>query len=164
MSRIVLPDRGLLATLVVLLALGAVGCDPRAPALEADLTLYIQRTHDWSPVEAETARTIERILATHFVDEAEVRRQVVGNAPRVAAHLERVEQVRPTSSEVQALHRRYVAAWRRLAAGYDSILRGLDTGAVPDIAAGREALEAWRAGILATARELRRLQDEVGAS
>jgi hypothetical protein len=146
-----------------MLACGVSACNARDRALQADLTLYLQRANDWSPVEAETAKTIDRILATQFVDEAEVRRQVVANAPRIAAHLERVEAVQPQSDELQSLHRHYVATWRQLAIGYDRILRGLDTGAVPDLAAGRAALEAWRTGILDTARELRRLQQDVAA-
>jgi len=140
---------------------GLAACNAHDQALHADLTLYLQRANDWSPVEAETARTIDRILATQFVDEAEVRRQVVANVPQITAHIASVEAVQPRSRELQELHRRYVDTWRQLAPGYDRILHGLDTGTVPDIAAGRVALEAWRTGILDTARELRRLQQEV---
>jgi hypothetical protein len=140
-----------------------LGCNPGDRSLRADLTLYLQRTADWAPVEAETARTIDRILATQFVDDAEVRRQVTADAPRVQAHLARVETVEPASSELRAIHRQYVDAWRRLAAGYTQLLRGLDSGDVPAIASGRAALQAWRAGILETARELRRLQADLGA-
>jgi hypothetical protein len=149
--------------LLFTLAWSAVGCNASDRRLHADLTLYLERANDWSPVEAETAKTIDRILATQFVDEAEVRRQVVANAPRIAAHLARLETVRPSSPELQALHQRYVETWRQLAAGYDRIIRGLDTGTIPDLAAGRMALEAWRTGILDTARELRRLKDELAA-
>jgi hypothetical protein len=113
-------------------------------------------------VEAETARTIDRILATQFVDEAEVRRQIVADTPRVRAHLVRIATIHPTSPELRDIHARYVDTWRRLAAGYETLLRGLDTGHVPDIAAGRAALEAWRAGIVAVARDLRHLRDDVG--
>lgn len=131
--------------------------------LHADLTLYLQRANDWSPVEAETAKTIDRILATQFVDEAEVRRQVVANAPQITEHLARVEQVKPRSPELQDVHRRYVEAWRELASGYERILHGLDTGTANDIAAGRRGLEAWRGGIVDTAKELRRLQRDLAA-
>jgi hypothetical protein len=146
---------------LVLAAIGA-GCKPHDGALRADLTLYLQRSADWAPVEAETARTIDRILATQFVDDAEVRRQVTADMPRVEAHLARVEAVQPTSPELRDIHRRYVENWRRLAAGYRNLLNGINTGHVPDIAAGRSALEAWRAGILDTARALRRLQADLG--
>jgi hypothetical protein len=147
----------------VLVAGLSVGCNPAERTLRAELTLYLQRTADWAPVEAETARTIDRILATQFVDEAEVRRQVTDDLPRVRAHLARIEQVDPTAPELRDIHRGYVDTWRRLATGYERLLHGLDTGDVPDIAAGREALQAWRRGILATARELRQLQTDVGA-
>jgi hypothetical protein len=147
----------------VLVAAIALGCNPGDRTLRADLTLYLQRTADWAPVEAETARTIDRILATQFVDEAEVRRQVTADAPRVQAHLTRVEAVQPTSSELREIHRAYVETWRRLATGYRDLLHGIDSGNVPDIASGRRALDAWRAGILDTARALRRLQADVGA-
>jgi hypothetical protein len=149
---------GLVAACVAIVACGSAA----DRTLNADLSLYLQRANDWSPVEAETAKTIERILATQFVDEAEVRRQVVANAPHVAQHLGRVEQVQPRSPELQVVHRRYVEAWRRLAIGYDRILRGLDTGTVSDIADGRRALEAWRGAIVDTARDLRRLQQDLG--
>jgi hypothetical protein len=140
-----------------------VGCQSAADrSLQADLALYLQRANDWSPVEAETAKTIDRILATQFVDEAEVRRQVVADAPRISAHLERIQAVEARSPEIGEIHRRYVEAWRELASGYERLLRGLDTGTVPDIAAGRRAIEAWRGGIVATARELRRLKRDAG--
>lgn len=147
-----------------LLALAVlVGCpSPADQALRADLTLYLQRANDWAPAEAETARTIDRILATQFVDEAEVRRQVTSDAPRVKAHLARIEAVTPTSQELRDVHARYVGAWRDLASGYDALLRGLDTGNVPDIASGRQAMEAWREDIVGVARDLRRLKQEAG--
>ena len=141
----------------------AVACNPSERTAQADVTLYLQRAKDWAPVEAETARTIDRILATQFVDEAEVRRQVVADAPRVSAHLARIASLQPTSPALRLIHARYVDTWRGLAAGYETLLHGLDSGQVPDIAAGRAALEAWRAGIVAVARDLRRLRDDVGA-
>jgi hypothetical protein len=155
----------LIATILrpLLLASLALGCNPSDRTLRADLERYLQRTADWAPVEAETARTIDRILATQFVDEAEVRRQVDADSPRVDAHLARIRAVQPTSPELQEIHRRYVAIWEDLARGYRDLIRGLDTGRVPEIAAGRAALEAWRTGIVDTARELRRLQQDVGS-
>jgi len=139
----------------------ALSCSsPSDQALRADLTLYLQRANDWAPVEAETARTIDRILATQFVDEAEVRRQVTADAPRVTAHLARIEAVTPTSQELRDVHARYVGAWRDLAAGYTAVLRGLDTGNAPDLAAGRRAMEAWGESIVGVARDLRRLKTQ----
>jgi hypothetical protein len=144
-----------------LLAITVAGCNPSDQAVRADLKLYLQRAADWAPVEAESARTIDRILATQFVDEAEVRRQVTADAPRVDAHLTRIETVQPRSPAVQQIHHHYVETWRTLAKGYQRLLHGLDDGQPSEIAAGRAALEAWRAGIVDTARDLRRLQASV---
>ena len=153
-----------ISSVAILLALGLTlpACSPDTQALRADLTLYLQRANDWAPTEAETARTIDRILATQFVDEAEVRRQVGADAARVAGHLTRIQAVHPASPEVRDVHERYVSAWRRLDGGYVSLIRGLDTGNVPDIARGRRGLEEWRDGIVGVARELRRLRDDAG--
>lgn len=139
-------------------------CNPTAPATRADLKLYLQHANDWAPVEAETARTIARILATQFVDEAEVRRQITADQPRVADHLARIQAIHPTSDEVREIHRQYVENWVGLTEGYRAILRGLDGGQASDLAAGRRSLEAWREGIVATARQLRQLQGQVGSS
>ncbi len=152
----------LFAVLTVLAV--AAACNPTTPATRADLQLYLQHANDWAPVEAETARTIARILATQFVDEAEVRRQITADQPRVAAHIARIGAVHPTSDEVREIHRQYVETWTRLARGYDDVLRGLDHGQAADLAAGRESLEAWREGIVSTARQLRHLQDELGST
>ena len=131
------------------------------PALRAELQLYLQQESDWAPVEAETARTIDRVLATQFVDEAEVRRQVAADLPRVAAHLVRIQKLRLTAPAMLEIHRRYVAAWQSLSEGYQRIDRGLDAGDVAAISAGRKALQDWRQAILLTAQDLRRLRDEV---
>jgi hypothetical protein len=163
MARLLRSPIRLLHACTVLLVGAALSCSsPSEQALRADLTLYLQRANDWAPVEAETARTIDRVLATQFVDEAEVRRQVTADAPRVAAHLARIEAVSPTSQELRDVHARYVGAWHDLATGYTALLRGLDTGDVPAIAAGRRAMEAWRESIVGVARDLRRLKTEAG--
>jgi hypothetical protein len=156
-------SRALTAAVAVSLLLTA-GCNPTAPATRADLKLYLQHTNDWAPVEAETARTIARILATQFVDEAEVRRQITADQPRVAEHLARIRAIHPASDEVQEIHRQYVETWTTLTEGYSAILRGLDGGQASDLAAGRRSLEAWRDGIVATARQLRQLQSQVGST
>src|SRR5262245_11630565 len=96
-------------------------------AVRHDLTRYLRHVNDWAPIEAETAATIDRILRTQFVDEAEVRRQIAGDAPRVAKHLRALRAVLPETREVRDIHARYVETWTALAAGYDSVLRGLTT-------------------------------------
>jgi len=163
MTRLLRSPIRILHTCTLLCLAAALACsNPSDQALRADLTLYLQRANDWAPVEAETARTIDRVLATQFVDEAEVRRQIAADAPRVTAHLARIEPVAPTSQELRDVHARYVGAWRDLSAGYAALLRGLDTGNVPDIAAGRKAMEAWLEAIVGVARDLRRLKAQAG--
>jgi hypothetical protein len=163
MARLLRTPIRVLRTCTLLFLGAALACSsPSDQALRADLTLYLQRANDWAPVEAETARTIDRVLATQFVDEAEVRRQITADAPRVTAHLARIEAVAPTSQELRDVHARYVGAWRDLSAGYAALLRGLDTANVPDIADGREAMEAWREDIVGVARDLRRLKAQAG--
>src|SRR5262249_30804236 len=95
-----------------------------------------------------------------FVDEAEVRRQVTADAPRVTAHIARIEAVSPTSQDLRDVHARYVGAWRDLAAGYTAVLRGLDTGNGTDLAKGRRAIEALLERIVGVARDPRRLKTQ----
>lgn len=150
----------------VLLALGLAAthlsaCAHNEAGLRAEFDQYVLHEREWAPIEAETARTIERILATQFVDEAEVRRQVDADLPRVAMHLSRLSDLHPVSPELAAIHAEYVTMWHNLADGYRQLERGLDRGVVSDVAAGRESLEAWRQGIIATARALRRLRNDL---
>jgi hypothetical protein len=140
-----------------------VACSKPAPLLRADVEAYLRHANDWAPVEAETARTVDRILVTQFVDDAEVRRQVTADLPRVVAHLDRIRNYRPSTSEVRAVHDDYVKAWVDLQRGYASVLRGLDTGDASGLAAGRRAMEDWRATVLRTAHALRTLADRTGA-
>src|SRR5262249_41503878 len=110
--------------------------------------------------EAETGRTIDRIIATQFVDEGEVRRQISDDAPRVARHLERIRAYKPATSDVRAVHERYVAAWQAAADGYASVTDGLDHGDATRLATGRRDLEQWRADLIDVARQVRRLRDD----
>lgn len=116
----------------------------------------------WAPIEAETARTLERILATEFVDEAEVLRQVADSGPRVRRQLAEAERYEPRTAEVRRIHETYTRAWRTLLDGYDSISRGFETGEQAKLAQGREAMVRWRDAILAVSRDLRGLRDRLG--
>jgi len=147
------------AVIVVALAFPcALGCgsSPRT-ATRVDLRAYLARTQSWAPVESEAARTIDRILKTQFVDEAEVRRQIADSRPRVLAHLQALRSYTPHSKEVAGVHAHYVEAWERLLGGYDAIEQGFSSGDYTKLARGREAMEAWREGIVAVARQLREL-------
>lgn len=113
----------------------------------------------WAPTEAETARTLERILATEFVDEAEVLRQIADSTPRVHRQLDEAERYEPRTAEVRRIHEAYTGAWRALLHGYESISDGFETGEQAKLAQGRDAMARWRDAILGVARDLRALRD-----
>jgi hypothetical protein len=147
----------LLAALVA-----ALGCGASSSATRIDLRAYLARSKTWAPVEAEASRTIDRILQTQFVDEAEVLRQIADSRPRILAHLERVRSYVPQSKEVAHVHARYVAAWESLLAGYDAIEQGFSSGDYTKLARGRDEMEAWRRGLVEVADELRELVQHFG--
>jgi hypothetical protein len=130
--------------------------------LRADTLAYLQKMTSWAPTEAETARTIERILATEFVDPAEVLRQIADSTPRVRRQLEEAERYEPRTTDVRRIHETYTGAWRALLGGYQSIQAGFETGEQAKLAQGRLAMARWRDGILTVARDLRALRDRLG--
>ncbi len=146
------------------LALLAVcaACSTPPAALRADTLAYVQKSVSWAPTEAETARTIERILATEFVDQAEVLRQIADNRPRAERQLEEALRYEPRTPEVRRIHQTYIGAWRALLDGYRLITSGLESDQQAKLAQGRVALGRWRDGILSVARDLRALSDRVG--
>ena len=150
----------LIRPIVIALAMAPMACSHADQAVRGDVDRYLRRINDWAPVEAETARAIDRILKTQFVDDAEVRRQIADDRPRVVAHMEVAAAVKPTTAAVRAVHQRYLAAWRELLAGYDAILRGLDSADAGELSRGRAALSMWRAGIRRTAQDLRDLRPD----
>jgi hypothetical protein len=113
-------------------------------------------------MEAETARTIERILRTQFVDEAEVRHQIDDLRPRLVAHLEQARAYQPRTETVARIHERYVGAWQGLLDGLGAIGSGFDTGDYTRLARGREAMAAWRDGLVGVAQDLRALVQQLG--
>jgi hypothetical protein len=144
------------------LSIVLVGCQASPNETRIDLRAYLARTRSWAPVDAEAARTIDRILKTQFVDEAEVRRQISDSRPRLLAHLERLRAYAPHSRDVAYIHARYVGAWERLLGGYQAIEDGFAGGDYTKLARGREAMEAWRAEIVVVADELRGLMEHFG--
>jgi hypothetical protein len=149
----------LLRTITLALLAGACASSPGT--VRTELEVYLHRTADWAPIEAETARTIERILRTQFVDEAEVRRQIDDSRPRILGHLERVRAYAPRAAPIAAIHTRYVQAWEGLLAGYDAIERGFSSGDYTQLARGRDAMGAWREGLIGVAASLRDLRQRV---
>jgi hypothetical protein len=137
-------------------------CSTPPAALRADTLAYLQKMSSWAPDEAETARTLERILATEFVDQAEVLRQISDNTPRVQSHLAEVEQYQPRTAEVRKIHAVYVGSWRTLLDAYGSITAGFASGDQTKLAQGRDGMARWRDAIMQVARELRELRDRTG--
>ena len=116
----------------------------------------------WAPTEAETARTLERILATEFVDEAEVLRQIADSTPRVQRQLADAERYEPRTVEVRRIHAAYVGSWRTLLDAYGSITAGFESGDQTKLSKGRDGMARWRDAIVQVARELRDLRDRTG--
>jgi hypothetical protein len=140
----------------------ALGCRSAPDATRTDLRAYLERSQGWAPIEAEAARTIDRILKTHFVDEAEIHRQIAASRPRILAHLERLRAYSPRSEEVEGIHGRYIAAWQTLLGGFDAIEGGFASGDHMKLARGREAMEEWKHDIIGVAQELRQLMQHYG--
>jgi hypothetical protein len=134
------------------------GCSTPPAALRADTLAYLQKMASWAPTEAETARTLERILATEFVDEAEVLRQIADNMPRAQRQLNEAEAYRPRTHEIRRINESYIAGWRALLEGYKDIIAGFQTGEQAKLADGRRAMGRWRDAILGVARDLRALR------
>jgi hypothetical protein len=145
-----------------MLAIALMGCGAPPSAVRIETQAYLERSKDWAQVEAETARTIERIFDTQFVDEAEVLRQIADSRPRVQAHLAALRAYQPRSKDIAGIHSRYVAGWEKLLAGYDAIEKGFATGDYMYLARGREALTEWGNTILTVAQELRELMRHFG--
>ena len=143
---------------------GLLACGQRPAVVRADVEAYLDRMTAWAPVEGETARAIERIFRTHFVDEAQVLHEINDSRPRIVIHLERVRAYHPRSEEARRVHSGYAAAWESLLRGYDAIEQGFSSGDYTKLARGRRAMENWRETLTEVARELRQLADEVGAS
>lgn len=141
------------------IAIGACGRDDAR--LRADVSRYIQATADWAPVEAESARAVERIFATQFVDEAEVRREITELRPRVDRHIAVVRTYVATTPTLRTIHRAYIDAWNALAEGCDLIRSGLERDDPTHLAIGRERLAEWVAGLRQVAAELRTLADRL---
>ena len=145
---------------LVLLLLGP-GCSNPPGTVRVELEAYLHRAEAWAPVEAETARTIERILRTQFVDEVEVRHQIADSRPRILEHLDRLRGYSPRVAAIAGIHTRYVRAWEELLAGYDAIERGFMSGDYTQLARGREGMAAWREGLIRVAADLRDLRQQV---
>jgi hypothetical protein len=146
---------------LTLLLIGAA-CQAPPSIVRKDVLAYLHRSRSWARVEAEAAQTIERILRTQFVDEAEIHRQIADSRPRLLAHLADVRAYRPGSTPVDRIHARYARAWETLLAAYDAIEKGFASGDYTRLARGREGITAWQAQIVRVADELRELSERFG--
>lgn len=144
------------------LCIAAAGCRTPPATLRADTLAYLQRVAAWAPTEAESARAVDRILATEFVDSAEVLRQIADDAPRVRRLISEAEAHEPRSTEVAQIHASYIAAWRDLLVAYAEVEEGLRSDDQRLLSNGRNGLAKWRDDILGVARELRNLKTQVG--
>jgi hypothetical protein len=153
-----IPGRALACGVVLLAA-----CATPPAALRADTLAYLQKMSSWAPTEAETARSLERILATEFVDQAEVLRQISDNTPRVRRQLAEAEAYQPRTSEVRRIHEIYVSSWRTLLEAYSDITAGFESGDQTKLAEGRDGMARWRDAIVRVASALRDLRDRTGA-
>jgi hypothetical protein len=145
--------------MAVLAAVAA--CSPPPGAIKEDLATYLERSQTWAPLEAETAKTIERVLRTEFVDAAEVQRQIADSRPRLLAHLDRVRAYTPRLAPIKRIHARYISAWQLLLGGYDAIEEGFSSQDYTKLARGREAMARWRKTLEDVATDLRELQERI---
>jgi hypothetical protein len=154
----------LVSSLLVIVLVILASCAPGTPASRrSDVERYLAAMQGWAAVELETGQTIDRIIDTHFVDEAEVQRQIAENHPRLRQHLLRLRSYRPASPDVVAVHRLYLMTWERLDAAYTDIVGGMDEADQPRLARGRQGLLEWRRGLRTVATDLRDLAEAMGA-
>ena len=149
----------LLSPLVVLV-LGACGAPPQAE--RSDLQAYLRQVEQWGAVEGDTARTIERILDTQFVDEAAVYREIADSRVRIGPHLENLELAIPQTRRIRRIHTHYVGTWQRLLNTYRALEQGLREADQALVAEGRAGLLAWRRGLRGVADELRTAANDAG--
>jgi len=140
---------------ILLIALLVAACTPAHPErLARDVDRYLGVMQTWAPVEVETNRAIQRLLATQFVDDAEVLRQLSDSRPRVKRHLHVLLAYHPETLDVQGVHREYVESWRALLRGYSQLQHGIEEADANSLATGREALLEWRRSLRTVARDL----------
>jgi hypothetical protein len=148
---------------VILLSIGA-GCTSSPVSERHAVEEYVTRLQAWSPVEGEIGAAIDRIVATHFVDEAEVRRQIAESRSRLRAHMVDIRTYRPRTDAIRRLHAEYTMAWGRLMRTYLQIETGLEQGDQRALADGRQGLLRWRRDLRGIADHLRRLLEQYDAA
>jgi hypothetical protein len=147
----------LLGSYATVALVGLAGCMSNPATERADLVEYMRKLHDWSRLEAETAAGIDRILATQFVDDNEVRRQVKESRDRLGPHMLALQAWVPRTPAVRRIHAEYTQAWQRLLTTYQRIEAGLEQGDQDALADGRTGLLRWRRDIRGVAERLRPL-------
>lgn len=144
----------------------AIACSEAPPphVIATDLAGYLDRMRAWAPVEGEAGRSIQRILATQFVDDSTILHELEDGIPRADNHLRRIAAVVPQTAPVAEIHSAYVEVWRTLREGLGATKKGLADGDGKAVAAGREAMLEWRRGLRRVAHALRALQEAYPAS
>ena len=145
-------------------AASTMACRKSASTVAADVRGYLAQVQQWATIEAETNRTISRVLHTQFVDEGEVRHEIADNRPDILDHLDRIRAYTPRTSSLQKLHQRYIAAWEHLLGAYAAIEAGFASGDYSNLARGRKALLRWRDAMREIAKDLRTLADDAGVT
>lgn len=124
---------------------------------------YMQQVTSWAPVEAETARSIQRIFASQFVDEAAVRQEVSQTLPRIKNHLDRIESVAPADSQLREINLRYRLAWQQLQEALIGLPDAIGHSDAAALAASRASMTAWGQSMLDIAADLRRIRPDTPA-
>lgn len=145
---------------ILLALLPLVSCSDVTPPAEinADIAAYVDRLRDWAPVEGEAGRSVDRLIATHFVDESAVLHELQDALPRSEEQIERALSYSPRTRDVQAIHAEYTAAWTALHDGLEQIRHGITTADGHALSAGREAILTWRNSLQRIARQIRALR------
>jgi len=154
------PGRALAVAALLL----AAACGTPTAALRVDVEAYLAKAETWAAVEGETARTIQRILETEFVDEALVLQHINEATPRLEAHLAAIRAYKPATRSVADVHAVYISSWGALLTGFQAIELGFRTGNWARLAEGRNGMGEWRDGLVRVASELRHLVELSGAS
>lgn len=148
-----------LAHVVLLLLTIATSCSQERDHAQA-FQQHMNELAAWAPVEAETARSIQRILASQFVDEAAVRQEIAQAVPRIEAHLARIGPITPDDPDLRKIHERYRRAWHDILEGLQNIPAALDRADAQALASSRSAITAWRESMIEIANDLRRLRPD----
>lgn len=155
------------AQTLIALAITLMACtEPPPPQSQRnELRDYLERSQRvWAGREAAAARGISRLFRSHFVDPQLARQVVEDLGPLSGRHLSEIRQVRPLNPRLAAIHGRYEQTWEGLARGVQTLARAMPAEDGPGLAEARGLMEQWRKGMIAVARDLRELMNELAVT